>query len=283
MFSVYIRRAEEKGKLIFPNRFASTEEEVENAEKKGIDLKSLEGLKRQKGPYEYGCQYLNDPVDDESIEFKREWFRHFDQDDETITLLKAAPCVISVDPAFKLKETHDDTGITITKPTEKGVFILEAQKAKLNADELIKRIFDLVEIYEPYKVKIETVAAQILLTDILRKEMSKRGVSFMIEEYHPGTKESKAVRIRKLIPYYANGQILHRRGLVDLEEQLIQFPRGRKDDIIDSLAAQVNDWNAKKVYKKHVIKPGTLAWWKQTIRPRTRSIEDIFNDLNRRV
>jgi len=254
----------------------------EEAEDRGKDLRSLEFLRQQKGPYEFGCQYLNDPVDDSSIEFKREWFRRFQYDEETTHLLKDAQCILSIDPAFKLKETHDQTGFLVSKPTSQGVYILEALGLKLNVDQLIDKVFELVEIYNPYKVKVETVAAQILLADALRKEMTKRGKQFMLDEYHPGTTQTKATRIRKLIPFYANGQILHRRGLVDLEEQLVQFPRGRRDDIIDSLAAQVDDWGVHTSTVKPPIKEYTWKWWhKKVVRPGDK-IKALFQDLGRR-
>lgn len=281
MFSAYIRRAEEKSKVIFPNRFCAKEAEVLPMEEQGRKVKSLESLQQQKGPYEFGCQYYNDPVDDASIEFKREWMRHFVADSDTLTELQAAPCIITVDPALKLKETHDETGIVASKTTKQGIYILEAIGIKLSPDKLIDKIFELVEIYNPVKVKIEVVSFQVLLADMLRKEMTKRHKMFMLEEYHPGTTQSKAIRIRKLIPYYANGQILHRRGLVDLEEQLTQFPRGRRDDIIDALAAQVNDWNPKSEYKVTSHKPWTGGWWKQRIHKPPRGIQELFNDLRR--
>jgi len=281
MFSVYIRRAQEKDLIIFPNRFCSTEAEVLEAETKGKKVKSLESLRRQKGPYEFGCQYLNDPVDDASIEFKREWFRRFSYNDDTLKLLKAAPCTITVDPAFKLRETHDDTGIVVSKVTNEGIYILDAMGIKVGPDKLIEKIFELVNTYQPTKVRIEVVAAQILLADILRKEMTKRHVMFMLDEYHPGTTQTKATRIRKLIPYYANGQILHRQGLIDLEEQLVQFPRGRKDDIIDALAAHVDGWNPVTSSPKKSEKDFTWSWWKkQTMRPGD-TIKRMFEDLGR--
>ena len=283
MFSAYIRRAEENGKIIFPKRFRKTDKETEdfNDAHPKVAVKSLELLQQQKGPYEFGCQYYNDLIDDASIEFKREWFRQFIPDDITLTQLQTAPCIISVDPAFKLKETHDQTGIIISKTLSTGIYILEALGLKLSPDKLIEKIFELVEIYNPVKVKIETVSAQILLADMLRKEMTVRHKMFMLDEYNPGTSQTKTVRIRKLIPFYANGQILHRRGLVNLEEQLVQFPRGRRDDIIDALAAQVNDWNPKSEYKVTKFKPWTGGWWKQRINRGPRNIEQIFSDLRR--
>lgn len=281
-FAVYIRRAEEGGKVIFPNRFCLTEQDSEAASKESPKL-SLEKQKFNLGPYQYGCQYLNDPVDDDSIEFKRRWITQFEYDEDTLNLLDAAPCIMSVDPAFRLKETTDFTGIAITKiATNNRVYVLEGLKLKISPDEVIEKIFELAEIYKIFKVKIERVGAQIVLADNLRKEMWKRGVSFIIEEYDAGTKETKVARIRGLIPHYANSRIVHRKGLVDLEEQLIQFPRGKHDDIVDALAAQISDWNPlSKPEGPKQSTEGTFKWWARKKYRDRSSITRLFEDLAR--
>ena len=47
----------------------------------------------------------------------------------------------------------------------------------------------------------------------------------------------KETRIRGLIPRYANNDIYHIIGECDdLESELIRFPRGKHDDVIDALA-----------------------------------------------
>lgn len=97
---------------------------------------------------------------------------------------------------------------------------------------------------------------------LLKKEMIKRGKFFTIEEYMPSTREKKATRIRGLIPYYAAGAVIHRHGLSDLENELLEFPRNTHDDLIDALSQGVNVWRPPT--KKHEFKKtpeGSLNWW----------------------
>ena len=45
------------------------------------------------------------------------------------------------------------------------------------------------------------------------------------------------LRISSLAPFYHRGQILHNKHMTGtLEEQLIMFPRSRKDDVMDIMA-----------------------------------------------
>jgi predicted phage terminase large subunit-like protein len=168
----------------------------------------------------------------------------------------------------------------VTKTTEDNyVYILEALALKVTPDKLIDKIFELATIYEVSTVKIETVQAQILLADLVKKRAFKENSKFILEEYHPGTKETKAARIRGLIPHYANGRILHAPGLGDLEQQLTQFPRGKHDDMIDALSAQVGDWSGIKIYEEDKVAYHSGAWWKQRLRPVQKELKDLFTDL----
>jgi predicted phage terminase large subunit-like protein len=283
VYDLYIRKAVENGKPIFSD-FVLTDDEKEQLRLKGTNVESLESVKRVLTPLEYAGQYLNDPTDDDIVEFRREWIVKFDRTPELAKKLVGAPCVISVDPAFRQKQTNDFSGIVVTKKTDDNfVYVLEAKQLKVNPDKLIEEICRLVDVYKPKKVLVETVAAQLLLVNLLRNKMRETNKFFTIEEVRPNTTETKAIRIRSLIPYYANGQILHATGLSDLEGQLLEFPRGTHDDIIDALAYCSADWkSASKSTKGVSAKPFTWDWWQK--RPaigqnKNKQLKDLFGDL----
>jgi phage terminase large subunit-like protein len=273
-----VRRAEENGKVIFAKEYCLTDREQEILAGLGYNKKSLETLKRN--PAQYACQMNNDPLDDDLIEFRREWFLRQERTPELMAKLHQVPTLLSIDPAFRLKQTNDFSGICVTKPTADTIYVLEAKQVKINAAQLIEEIFRLVSIYKPYKVLIETVSAQILLVDLLKNEMKRRGVWFTIEEVKTSTTETKAMKIRGLVEYYSNGRIVHLGNLVDLEGQLLEFPRGTNDDIIDSLSQQIPFWKYKNAPKiSAASKEGTWDWWKaKTHQPKT-GIQKLFNDL----
>lgn len=132
----------ENGQVIFPKKFVLT-----NADKKeGEKRESIEQLKADLIPSEFAALYLNDPVDSDAIEFKPAWF-------QPLTDLKQwerSKCLMAIDPAFRLKQTNDFTGITISRINQSGqIAVCEAQQKKLNANDLVNHIFKLVEIYKP--------------------------------------------------------------------------------------------------------------------------------------
>ncbi len=235
-------------------------------------------------PLEYAGQYLNDPVDDDIIEFKREWITRFDRTPDLAAKLRKGSVTISVDPAFRLKQTNDFSGIVVSNRTEDGlVYLLEAKQIKVNPSALVEEICRLADIYRPRKVLVESVAAQLLLLNLLQNKMRETGKFFVLEEVKPNTTETKAMRIRGLIRYYANGQILHAPGLADLESQLLEFPRGIHDDIIDALAYLQYDWKSFAPKKERKEEGAyTWDWWSK--RPkmgqaRDTNLKTLFGDL----
>lgn len=227
---------------------------------------------------------MNDPVADEFIEFKRDYFKHFVFDDAHNVLLRGVRGLLCVDPAVSQKASADYTGFSVSKMTKDNfIYIPEAKQAKLTPDGVIDEIFRLVDIWNVDTVLIETVAAQVLFASQLRKEMIKRNKHFRIVEYKPPTTTNKETRIRALIPYYAVGQIIHRQGLNDLEAQLVEFPRNRHDDIIDSLANHVPFWKEGGAAKAQTqIKEGTLAWWEKKLPNNNSSVDKIFKGITKK-
>ena len=57
-----------------------------------------------------------------------------------------------------------------------------------------------------------------------------------IEELRPDTRQTKAMRIRGLQPRFEARTVFLRREMVALEDELLRFPRGRTDDLVDALA-----------------------------------------------
>lgn len=259
MFDCYIRVVEEKGKLIFPEDFCRTRELEDGTIIE--DKKALDEIAAELGPYLYAGNYYNNPVSDDLVEFKDEWFQVYDFK-LVADKLRNAKCIMSIDPATKDKETNDPTGIVITKiDTDGGVHVVHTSAKRLKPHKVVDEVFDLVAIYDPDVVLIETVSAQILWIDLFNFEMKHRDIHFKLEEYDPGTKESKPIKIRKLIPFYARGQMFHKSGSIELEKQLREFPRNKEDDLIDALQAQVSHWKGTVTHKKRTLIRGSVEWW----------------------
>lgn len=226
-FNILIRRAvNPDGSLLFPERLTQ-----------GF----LDETKQSQGSYIFSCQYMNDPVDNETATFKRSYL----QNKKSLEDIKNLPMnwFMSVDPSYE-GEYSDYNAITIVgMDFQRNLYVRDIVRKKMNYAELITTIFMLYEKaaaggYPIKRIVLETVATQKSLQYELSNEQRRRGTWLPVQEIRSRTK-SKEERIRGLAPFYEFGHIFHIRSahnLDELEYELLHFPKGKHDDIIDSLA-----------------------------------------------
>jgi predicted phage terminase large subunit-like protein len=107
---------------------------------------------------------------------------------------------------------------------------------------MVDELFMTNELWHPVNICIETIAFQKTLQHYIMKEIKRRGHSLPLNEVMPESDESKEKRIRLLQPIYMRNDIFHSDGVANieyLEDELLRFPKGKHDDIIDSLAYAV--------------------------------------------
>jgi len=242
-FRTFIKQAysgdldDPKCEMLFPEKF---------------DAKHLKKLREQQGPYHFSCQYLNDPVSPEDADFKVEWFSYYEPNDLKGLIINN---FVTVDPALSEDTRADFTAIVTTGVDQyNNIYIRNIIRKKMSPSELNEELFKLWLEYKPLIMGVEDVAYQKVLRYSLLEEMKKRGVYLPIRELKPGGR-AKDQRIRGLQPLYANKRIHHARivpNIKNLEDELLRFPFGTHDDVIDALAYGNDIWFApgKRVSKR---------------------------------
>ena len=142
-YDVLIRKVVEHGVPIFPEAICITEAERIAGAERGLKQESLERLKSSNQSKFYG-QYLNDPMDDSLLEFKRDWFQKFDlvPGTQLANEFPVAPVLISIDPAFRMRQSNDDSGIVVTKTlsdNNSDTTFIEAKGIKANPQMLVEK------------------------------------------------------------------------------------------------------------------------------------------------
>ena len=203
----------------------------------------LDQIERDVGPYMFSTLFMNMPVASINQVFRREGIRYYD----TVPQIERALCCTSVDPAASDMESSSDPDYNIVmtttlNPLTGEVFIREISRARMNPGELINEILRHQAAYSPMVVKIESIAYQRTLNYWLRQKQEKLGRYFYVEEVKSYGRTSKEDRIRALQPFFANGLIRIGDGQSELERELLAFPNGAHDDIIDALSMQVGFW-----------------------------------------
>lgn len=208
-----------KGEVLHPKRF---------------DRASLDKLRKNMSNSTFECQYQQNPISKESQEFHTEWFKYIDRDQVPTW----GRVFTTVDPAWTKQSYSDYTSILTGKFIDDKLYILGYTAGKFDPAEAIDEIIKHIKLYAPEKIGVEAIQAKGVLSVPLNNTCKAMGIYANIEEIaQKGDKES---RIRKLIPLFRDWLIYFVRWIEDgqpasLEKQLLTFPRGKHDDIIDSL------------------------------------------------
>jgi len=196
---------------------------------------SIEDKKRQLGSVTFAAEMMNQPIDDETTEFKKE-FQTFIPNDTVMK--RQTRCFISIDTAVSEKASADFTGITVNFVDVDNHWNLKAWKVKCNPRELIDLLFTMYHTHKPEKIGIEKTIYLQAIKPFLDEEMRVRN-TFMpiVELQHNST--AKETRIRGLIARYETKSIVFiENECNDLLDEMRTFPRGLHDDVLDSLAYQ---------------------------------------------
>lgn len=204
--------------------------------KERFNLNALEEIKNTIGPYDWNALYQGSPIISEKQEFKPDWIRKIKE--EQVGLMNCRR-FLTVDTAMSRKTQADYTGFCDNSVNQENFWHLRAWRLRLGAEELVDSLFSLHESNRYERIGIERTAYLDGLKPYLDAEQRRRGKFLPIVELHH-KETAKEIRIRGLIPRYASRSVFHVEGqCTALEEEMLQFPFGTHDDVLDAAAYQM--------------------------------------------
>lgn len=249
---VYEKAIRDDGSLFFPER---------------LSHEFLEGAKRTMGSYLWANQYQNEIIPLELQTFKQAWFQYYAE------LPKKTHTFIHIDPAISQADGADFTGVVVVDvDSDKRWYVRYAKRFKITPTEIINLLFRLVDEFDPKIIGMEDVAYQKALLYMLDEEMRRRNVLLPVKGVRPPVDENKQMRILgALVPRMEWGRLFLSPGMADLELEMLQFPRGAHDDLIDALAsieyiAYAPDPDAPIPKPRHANDPNYERWYIDNLR-----------------
>lgn len=210
-----------------------------------LSEKELDKIRRRQGVGIFSKQYLNDPVSDENATFKRDQIIRMEWN-----LVKDKPMnwYLSGDPSYydpRGTTSYSDfaTLVLMGMDAERNLYVRHLVRKKMSYSEFINEIFNIytdkkyIDIRRNMKIIIEVIGTKSLSYE-LSNEQRRRNTWLPLTEIKSRA-QGKEERIRGLAPFYEYGHIFHIKEcqqLEDLEYELLHFPSGRHDDIIDAMA-----------------------------------------------
>jgi len=280
-FAKFIRTAyknDDRTQVLFPQKFS---------------VEKLNDLRAKKGNYEFSAQYLNNPIDPEAADFRQEQIKFYDP-----TTPHPASLYLTIDPAVSLSRDADFSALVVAGMyADRKIRVVDFVRRRMVPSDLVNSIFELVKKWRLHRVGIETFAFQKTLKYEIQRQQKEHGIFFSIDELgkrHAGRGEqvlSKEARIRRLQPYFEQGLLEIRSDMQDLQEELLAFPRGRHDDLIDALSYQL-DYLFPSQAPLTLFEPTEVEWRPQTMRQVLQKtwnkegagiLDRYFNDLKQRA
>lgn len=238
-----------------------------------LSEKELDKIRRRQGSYIFSCQYLNEPVSDENAVFKRDYIKRVPWEQ-----VKGRPMnwYLSIDPSYTDPRStgiySDYVGMVLVgMDYQRDIYVRHITRRKMTYSETINEIFRIYtdpqyKDIKQMKILLEVIGTKSLSYE-LANEQRRRGTWLPIQEIK-SRNDSKEERIRGLAPFYEYGHAFHIKecpNLEELEYELLHFPRGAHDDIIDPLASVLevaSPPNAKGYRVEDRDKPRTTLLYK---------------------
>lgn len=195
----------------------------------------LNRFRRIQGAYLFSCQYMNNPVDDETATFKRDDFKYMSRQ---AMHEKKINWYGLVDPSYE-GPYSDYCAIVIAGMDSLGnIYVKHIVREKMTYKGIIDKMFELEAIFKPVRWGMEVVGTQKSIEYTLRQEERERGKSLRCHLFK-GQRKKKEERIRGLAPYFESGRVFFCQGMPNLNhlmDELLKFPRAKNDDVSDCLA-----------------------------------------------
>lgn len=185
-----------------------------------IDWLASERIK--KGSAIFECQYMNKTDQLSGRIFDPRVIKFFER-----TPSKIERIVCGVEPAISLASEADRFACCVCTKSERNIFVIFAQAGHLSFKEQVNFLQKIQAEFSPDIFGIEDVAYQRALVE----EARRAGLKVKPIRHN----RSKLDRLIALAARFEEGNIFIAPNLADLEEELLLFPEGEHDDLLDAL------------------------------------------------
>jgi predicted phage terminase large subunit-like protein len=199
-------------------------------------------------------EYLCEVVGDEDQLFKEEYvheytgdFELLEKDDISLLHIRTLDgkdmretipvyTFTGVDPASSTRQTADySTIVTIAIDSRNRRFVLPYYRKHARPMEMADSILSIYRRYRPMRTRIETVGYQEMVRDYLKRQCEEKNIFIPGLEIKHNPRTAKSARLETMEPYFIGGKVFIQEDMQDLKNELLMYPRGKHDDLLDGL------------------------------------------------
>jgi predicted phage terminase large subunit-like protein len=194
------------------------------------------------GSKAFNTEYMNNPIDEESMVFNPETFTYWDDAQPNRTFAHNEYTIsLAVDFALgKQRGDYSAVGV-VAKHKETGImYVADSFGERIKPDGFIDVIVEMVKKWQPDVLAVEANAAQEFFASILSERLTAEGYPASTRVKKIYNRSRKELRIETMLPYIENKTIQFSRKHALLLEQFERYGQGAHDDLIDATEMAVS-------------------------------------------
>jgi hypothetical protein len=256
---------------------------------------TLEWLAKQEkdNPSRFAKEYQNNPTSGSEARFKKDQFRYwtienmeyvlFEKDGQVIGKgpMNGCKAAIGQDLAWSERKDADECVLMPGFVTPQGDLLIDKyiNEKGMRPDRYCELLFTMEKRLKGLTGSMVPIGFEKAMLEkvtqwILKTEMRKRGYWLITKEQ--SWESDKITRIETVLqPKYANSIVYHRQGMGDLEHQLVRFPSGEHDDLIDAEQSLFRLLEYPKGEQKKKEEPNNFDFWRKLAIDHKKSIDPL--------
>lgn len=187
--------------------------------------------------YRFNTEYMNIAVAREDRTFDPEQLRYYNEAQLAVARNGGMDIITIVDPGLRPEGDHDPTVIWTSAMDSLGqMWILDVVRKRMAFHDILQEVIDAYRQWNPRRVLIEAVQGQVYLLQELEHGHNPENVVIPVEKIDGKQVQMGKVRIYQVEKMFHERKILIPASavwLADYIDELVSFPRGKHDDILD--------------------------------------------------
>ncbi|MCL1142971.1 phage terminase large subunit [Shewanella gaetbuli] len=202
-------------------------------------IEALMRIKRTLIPRDWEALYQQRPVSEDGDYFTQDMMRYYHPKDRPP--LSELRIYAAADLAISTKQTSDFSVIVIVGvDRDENIWVLDMKRGRWNSLAIIDNLFETQIKYKPEIFGIETGQIELTLEPFIQKAEQERKVRLRYQKL-PTRGKDKGTRARPIQGRMEQGKVFFPTiestpWMSALFNELMKFPLGRNDDIVDALA-----------------------------------------------